>query len=358
MEEEFLLVQPDSGIPAAHAVGILDQAQPMTQAPESGTGPHPELLASMLETTTGICTTLAQVREQLTAARTRLATLAAAHDVRLLAAGTAAAPAPPQTIFPTPHYQRMQRLYGHLVTEAATCGCHVHVATPNKDASVAVINHLRPWLPTLLALSTNSPFHHGTDTGYASWRIIALSRWPTTHLPPHFASAAHYDDTLNALHTAGVLPPGANAYWLARPSLRLPTVEIRVADTAPTVDEAVLQAGLSRALVRTALDHWADGHTALPPANSHMENAALWTAARYGINGPAIDPHTGQQVPAPQLANTLLTMLRPALREAGDLDEIEYLLAQVLHHGTGADRQRRRTPEPGNSLVPTNQQQT
>ncbi|MEE1751548.1 carboxylate-amine ligase [Streptomyces sp. SP18CS02] len=340
VEEEFVLVHPDNGTPVPAGPGILARAARGGPPAEGATGIQRELLTSMVETSTGICADLADVRKDLTAARARLADIAGAEGARPLASGTPTTAAPPRSPSPTPHYQHMRHLYEGLVTETETCGCHVHIAIPDRPTAVAVLNHLRPWLPTLLALSANSPFHQGVDTGYASWRTMSLSRWPTTRIPPYFSSAAHYDETVAALHTGGVLPPGANAYWLARPSDHLPTVEVRVADVTATVDEAVLQAGLTRALVRTSLDALADGRAA-PRTADHMAHAALWTAARYGIDGPALHPHTGRQVAAGDLARELLTLVRPALKESGDWEEIDELLRWVLSNGNGADRRRR-----------------
>lgn len=334
VEEEFLLVRPDTGAPVSSAAAVLDRAARQdVPGARTGTGLHPELLASMAETATGICTDLGGVRLELAAARDRLMAAAREEGVRPLAVGVYPGPAPPRQVSQTVHYQSMHQLYRHLVTETETCGCHVHVGTLDKDEAITACNRVRPWLPTLLALSANSAFHNGVDTGYASWRTVALSRWPTVHMPPHLTSAAHHEETLAALHRTGVLPLGANAYWLARPSTHLPTVEIRVADVTATVDGAVLQAGLSRALVHTVLNEATDASTT--SIDDQLLAAAVWTAARHGINGPAIHPHTGHQVPAADLARDMLARIRPALRENGDLEEVERILSDVLCRGRG-----------------------
>ncbi|MEJ8652434.1 glutamate--cysteine ligase [Streptomyces sp. MS1.AVA.3] len=331
VEEEFQLVHEDTGQPAPYADAVLAHAAKLPP-PGDGSTLHGELLTSMVESATGICTSLAQVRRQLTGARSRLAQAAREEGVRLLALGVRPSPAAPRHVSPTQHYESMHQMYGHLVAETETCGCHVHVGTLDKDQAVTSNNHLRPWLPTLLALSANSAFHNGIATGYASWRTIALSRWPTTQMPPHFTSVDHYEETFAALHRGGVLPAGSNAYWLARPSRRLPTVEIRVADVSPTVDGAVLQAGLSRALVHTALND-PTPHQHRSRHDDQLLAAALWTAARHGIRGPALHPHSGHQTLAADLAQELLIALRPALRETGDWEEIEHLLADALRRG-------------------------
>ncbi|CAL9336419.1 carboxylate-amine ligase [Streptomyces albus] len=350
VEEEFILAGADE-VPAVHPETdvFTDDGPHEPGAPEDATALHGEMLTSMAETATGVCTDLTQVRAQLTAARARLSAAARAAGVQPLPLGTPPVPGPPRSAAPTPHYRHMRRLYGYLVTQSETCGCHVHVGTFDRETAVWAAGYLRPWLPTLLAISANSPFYKGVDTGYASWRTIMLSRWPTLEIPPHFPSAAAYDETVTTLQRGGVLPSGANAYWLVRPSYHLPTVEIRVADTTATIDEAVLQAGLVRALVHTALAARADGET--PPGMSdHMASAALWTAARHGLHGPALHPFTGRQVSAVGLAEEMMAILRPALRETGDLEEVQRLLDRVLRDGSGADRQRRTGRRPGDAF--------
>lgn len=325
VEEEFMLVAPDNGAPVSRATAVVAHA---TSAGQTAGAFHSELLATMVESTTGICTDLAQVRRQLVDARRTLAQAAAQEGAQLRAAGIPAHSAPPRPVTNTAHYHRMQALYGLLVTETETCGCHVHIGSLDMHTAVAVVNYLRPWLPTLLTLSADSASDNALATGYASWRTIALSRWPTVQIPPHFTSADHYHDMLALLQRSEVLPPGSNAYWLARPSLHVPTVEIRVADVA-TIDHAVLQAGLSRALVHAALQAHSDGRPA-PTFSDHQAAAALWMAARYGLAGPALHPNTGQELPATILARELLTQLRPALHTTGDLDEVEELITHSL----------------------------
>jgi carboxylate-amine ligase len=291
------------------------------------------MLATMVEATTGVCSALDQVRHQLTRARHRLARAAARERAQLTTTvprGSTTA----RSIGPDAHYHRIHRLYGDVMTEAENCGCHVHVGTLDFSAAIVASNHLRAWLPTLLALST-APHSDGT-TGYASWRTIATSRCPTVQIPPHFTSPAHYHDVLESLQRNGVLLPGTNAFWLARPSTHLPTIEVRVADVTDTVDQAVLQAALCRALVHTALEAHADGRP--PPAVTDQQAAAaLWTVARYGLNGPAVHPFGGHRVAATALAAELLTHLRPALRSIGDEDETEELFHRTL---TGRIRSR------------------
>jgi carboxylate-amine ligase len=205
--------------------------------------------------------------------------------------------------------------------------------------AVGVLNHLRPWLPTLLAVSVNSPFDQGRDSGYGSWRIQAQARFPGAGVPPWFASAAAYEQRLHRLVELGALADPGTTYWLARPSQRLPTVEIRAADAASTVDEAVLQAAIGRALVHTALAELDAGREA-PQIDDQLCAAALWSAARYGLHGPGIHPWDERRVAATSLLEELLNRVRPALEEAGDLATVRRSVRRLGHDGTGAARQR------------------
>ncbi|GLW09552.1 putative glutamate--cysteine ligase 2 [Microtetraspora sp. NBRC 13810] len=337
IEEEFLIVDARDGRPAPVNARL-------TEALGEGAGGAAEytveLLATMMESAAGVFTRLEELRAFLAGDRKRLARAAADLGVRLVATGTPViGPRAPRVVSDKRRYQDMRSLYGFLVSQQETCGCHVHVGVPDRETAVGVVNWLRPWLPTLLALSANSPFCDGVDTGYASWRTVALSRWPATAVPPYFASAAHYDEVTETLHRAGVLMRPLNPYWLARPSGRFPTVEVRAADVAATVDEAVLQAAVTRGLVRTAGAELAGGARA-PEVDGGLLEAALWTAARYGLAGPGVHPMTGRQVPAAELAQEMLDRIRPALRELGDEEEVDRLAAAVFRTGTGADRQR------------------
>ncbi|MGA5699962.1 carboxylate-amine ligase [Peterkaempfera bronchialis] len=341
VEEEFLLVDPDTrcGVPLAAAV--LERAGGLP-APAGDAAVHLELLASQVESATGVCTRLDELTRQLTAGRRRLAEAARAEGARLVSSGTPVLHGP-VGVAPGGRFRRIADAYAGVMSDYQSCGCHVHVGVPDRDTAVAVVNHLRPWLPTLLALSVNSPYDRGRESGCASWRAVEQSRFPGGGVPPWFPSAAAYDAALDRLVECGVLMDRAMTFWLARPSSHLPTVEIRAADAAIGVPEAVLQAALSRALVRTALAELAAGREAPPPggADGQLSAAALWAAARHGLSGPGVDPLLARQVPAPRLVERLLDLVAPELEETGDLAAARAAAARLLRVGTGAVRQCR-----------------
>jgi carboxylate-amine ligase len=337
VEEEFLVVDPVTYVPVPVSANVL-RSVPAGLVPGEL---KPELLTAQLESATGVCWTLAALRRQLDEARQALARAAAACGARVMAAGYAPVVdgATTLTVSDDERYRAIEHLYQGIATDYPACGCHVHVGVPDREAAVQVVNRLRPWLPVLLALSANSAFARGRDTGYASWRAAAQARFPGYGVPPVCRDAAAYDHALARQVRLGTTVDTRMTFWCARPSEHVPTVEVRVADVAATVDEAVLQAGLSRALVVRALHDVAAGRP-VPRTDPEVATAAMWTAARYGHAGPGIDPFREEEVPATVLLDNLLAYVDEALRELGDRDEVHRLAAQVVTTGTGADRQR------------------
>jgi glutamate---cysteine ligase / carboxylate-amine ligase len=201
------------------------------------------------------------------------------------------------------------------------------------------MNQVRPWLPALLALTGNSPFWLGVDTGYASYRSEVWNRWPTAGLPEVFASRATYDALVETLVATGSLREPTKLYWDVRPSARQPTLEFRVADVCMDVDEAVMVAGLARALAFT-------GHRAatrgepVPEPRPELLRAAKWRAARSGLDDDLVDVIGARALPATELVEVFLAAVRPGLEAAGDLEEVTELVRATVARGTGAARQR------------------
>jgi carboxylate-amine ligase len=335
VEEEFLLADPDTGATTPAAAEVLKVA---AEEPPTGGALHAELLRTQVEAATAPCLTLDELAGQLAAGRERLAAAARSCGVWLVGSGTAVLGGA-AVATEGPRFADIAARYAEVVREYEACGCHVHVAVPDLDTAVAVVNHLRPWLPTLLALAANSPIHHGRDTGYVSWRMIEQSRFPGSGVPPHFGSAADYTEQVDRLVDCGVLADAAMTFWLVRPSPNWPTVEFRVADTAVDVPGALLQAALSRALVLTALGDLERGREATP-LDDQVLAAAVWSAARHGLGGTGVHPVLGRQVPATALLDELIVRVAPALAEVGDLAPARELFGGVLRAGTGAERQR------------------
>jgi carboxylate-amine ligase len=223
--------------------------------------------------------------------------------------------------------------------EAVSCACHVHVAVPTRDLGVAVLNRIRGWLPVLLALSVNSPLWRESDSGWAGYRYVVQGIWPTATVPPRTRDAMEYDAAVADRIAAGDALDSRSIYYFARLSPRYPTVEIRIADTAPTVDEAVLLAGLCRALVMTAMTEAASDRPYLDLPEALVQNS-LDGAARLGLDALLVDPLTGRSSRGGVVLDRLIAQVTPALEAAGDRAVVSSLLADRLRRRSGAARQR------------------
>ncbi|MGW0231208.1 carboxylate-amine ligase [Actinopolymorpha singaporensis] len=337
VEEEFLLVDPSSRLPVPLAVEVLDTAR-AGRVPV-GASFQPELVRTQVEAATGICAEMSTVEDHLGVLRDVLGRAARTHLARIVSVGHPVLSDGPPPLTPGERFGRIHQRYAEIVGSYQSCGCHVHIGLPDRETAVAVLNHLRPWLPTLLALSANSALTEGRDTGYDSWRMVTQARFPGSGIPPYFTSATAYDREVARLVDCGVLVDPDMTFWLARPSSRYATLEVRAADAAATVEDALLQAALTRALVRTARADLASGRAA-PVVHDQVGAAAVWSAARHGLAGPAVDPVLGRQVPAKELLHQLLLRVRPALAETGDLPFVHRYVRHLLAAGTSAARQR------------------
>ncbi len=333
VEEEFVLLHPSTGatVPAAPDLVRMLGGEP---------GIQQELMQFQVETATGVCTGLDDVGRQLARLRRLAADAAERLGCRLVASGVAPYRTPGlAAVTAQPRYQELARRYGPVVADAGTCGCHVHVGVPSRDLGVQVLARLRPWLAPLLAVTANSPITGGRDTGWASWRYAIQSRRPTAVPPAVGPDAAAYDTAVRRLIGRGAALDERNVHFLARLSPRYPTVEVRVADVCLDADTAVLAAGLTRALVATALAQARRG-TPVPAAPDRQVAAALAAAARHGLAGAGVDPFTGQAADARTLLSRLLDHVGPAHSDRGDTQVITKLLRRLDDRGTGADRQR------------------
>src|SRR4051812_25073174 len=301
----------------------------------------PELMAQQVELGTSVCRSLDDVDGELRYWRGRAAAAAAAAatGARVAALATSPLPVQPQ---PTPgeRYTRMVERFGAVATDQLTCGCHVHVSVEDDEEGVAVLDRIRPWLAVLTALSTNSPFWQGKDTGYASWRSQTWSRWPSAGPTGPFGDAAGYSRLVEDVLATGTVIDDGQVYFDARLSSTWPTVEVRVADVVLRVDDAVTFAGLVRGLVDTAAREARDG-VGPPSVRAEVLRLAAWRAGRSGLSGDLVHPRTGRPAAAADVVGDLLEHVRPALRDAGDDRRVADGVAAMLDRGTGADLQRR-----------------
>jgi glutamate---cysteine ligase / carboxylate-amine ligase len=333
VEEEFLLVEPGTGRPQAVAGTVLQAA-----GQAAGADLDAELQQQQLETNSRPCRTLDELHHELR--RCRAAAAAAAGQAGAQVAALATSPVPVDTRpVRTERYERMAEDFGLTALEQLTCGCHVHVEIASADEGVAVLDRIGPWLAALLALSANSPFWNGQDSSYASYRHQVWGRWPSSGPTAPFGTTQAYRETIRQMVRSGVLIDPGMVYFDARLSERYPTIEIRIADVCLRADDAVLVAGLARALVETEARAWRDGKPA-GPARTELLRLAGWRASRSGLGDTLVHPVTGEPEPATSVIRMLTGHCRDALADAGDAGTAAALLSGLLERGNGAAFQR------------------
>ncbi|WP_241522000.1 glutamate--cysteine ligase [Arthrobacter pityocampae] len=335
IEEELLLVDGATGLPLAASWALLEE---YTHADQSGPTLEAELQQEMIEVVSSAPRTLARLVSDVVAGRAVADRTARAVGARAAALATSPLPGRPH-VHPTARFGAIIDRYGVLARENLTCGMHVHVFVTSPREGVGVLDRIRTWLPVLVALSANSPFVNGQDTGFASYRSQVWQGWPSAGPSPVYGSVGAYRAREDELMATGVLLDRKMLYFDARLSRTYPTVEIRVADVCLFAEDAGVIAALARGLVETAARDWRAG---LPPAK--MSAPALRLAglqARLsGLGGDLVHPLTGRPAPAWDVVVALLNHVLPALTEAGDTAAVVDGLLRLLDRGTGADRQR------------------
>lgn len=344
VEEELLLVDADRGTARAVATAALQDAadRDADGDQDDADGPGgtlaPELQQQQIEIDTHPQTDVAAVLDELREWRRRADEAALVGGARVAALATSPLPVDPETTT-FARFDRMVERFGLTTTEQLACGLHVHVSVESDDEGVAALDRIRIWLPSLLALSANSPFWQGKDSGYASFRSQSIDRWPSAGPTDLFGSPDAYHDLIAEMVASGVLLDEAMVYFDARLSSRYPTIEIRVADVCLEVEDSVLIAALARGLVETAAREWEMGEQA-PAVPSQLVRLAVWQAGRSGVSDQLVDPRTFRPRAARQVIDDLVEHIRPALKDSGDETWVTDAVERVFARGTGSQRQR------------------
>lgn len=354
VEEELLLVDSASGQARAVAAAVLRAAEeataeeptaeePTSSRPAGGRDDPDEVLdfelkLEQIETGTRPCVSLDDLGRVVRRCRSLAAEAARRVGVQVAAVATSPMAVEPSLTLKS-RYRRMADEFGLTAQEQLTCGCHVHVEVSSAEEGIAVLDRLQPWLAPLIALSANSPFWQGQDSGYESFRYQAWGRWPSSGPTQQFGSAQAYDDVTAAMVDTGTVLDQGMIYFDARLSRHYPTIEIRVADVCLHPDDAVLVAALVRSLVETAARSWRLGEPARP-VRTELLRLASWRASRSGLDGQLVGPVSHRPAAARDVVSELLEHVRPALTDAGDYAIVAGLLGDVLDRGNGARFQR------------------
>jgi glutamate---cysteine ligase / carboxylate-amine ligase len=333
VEEELLVVEATALEPVS-AGDWAAELQP--EVSSTGHRVSAELQQEQIEVISPPQTTLAEQLEAIHAGRALAEQAAATVGGRVVALATAPAGTVPHMV-PDTRFYRIGQQFGITATENLTNGFHIHVGVASRREAVTALDRIRIWLPVLLALSANSPFWQGRDTGYASYRHRVLSRWPVSGPTEVFGSAAAYDRHQTRLLNSEVPLDAAMFYYDARPSERQPTLEVRITDVCLDPTAAAVIAALARALVETAIR---EGHRPAPDVPASLLRSWSWMASRFGVEARLIDPIKEAPAPIGDVISQLLEVVHPVLADYGEEGPVETVVARILRHGTGAQLQR------------------
>ncbi|MFF3350972.1 glutamate--cysteine ligase [Streptomyces sp. NPDC002779] len=339
VEEEFVLADSRTRMAVRKASGVLVATRSRVGADHVAA----EMAQAQVENVGAVCSTAEELHRETTRLRCAAASAAHVQGCLLVASGSPVLGNPgPLPILDQPRYHRIARRFKQLVEDQCVNACHVHVGVPDRGEAIRTVGHLRPWMPLLLALTANSPFCNGVDTGYASWRSMVWDRWPCAGPPPLLHSAAQYETLVDQLVSSGAAFDPAMLYWQVRPSRHVPTVEVRIADVLPQAADTVAYALVVRGLVADALTRVRDG-APTPDVPDMLLRAACWRAARYGVDDTLVGTHRDgcPTLPAFELVDDLWARVEPHLERFGDASEVSHWLDRIRHSGNGATRQRR-----------------
>ena len=342
IEEELQLVDPDS-------LELVSRIEPILAAAGGETirdRVAPELVQSMLETTTRIAVTVAEAVDEIVDLRSRLGRIAADHGVALAAAGTHPfSRCDAQLVTDQPRYTELAERLGWLASRQPVFGLHVHIGAGSAAKAIAFADGLRNHVPELLALSANSPLRHGRPTDHASTRATILEDLPRSGLPPAIASFDAFEGIVDRGVRSGCFPDYTHIWWDVRPHPRLGTVELRICDAQTHVSSVAASAALVQSLAATVGSAFECGD--LAPAGSALvleENRRR--AARDGLEARLIDLEDDTERPAAEAIRALVERCTPAAAALGCAEELE-LVEQILACGNGADEQLRIYDETG-----------
>jgi carboxylate-amine ligase len=332
VEEEYQIVDTRGEL-RSHIDTLLAAA-----APKLGDQVKREMMQSVVEVGTTICDDVEQAREQLGQFRLTLSELLAPEGLRIACAGTHPfSKWQEQQITDYERYKMLEEELQDVVRALLIFGFHVHVAIPEPDLRIEVLNEARYFLPHLLALSTSSPFWQGRNTGLKSYRSVIWSNFPRTGIPPDIASFDEYENYVQLLVKTRSIDNGKKIWWDLRAHPSFPTLEFRVCDMPTRLEESVFLAAVMQAICAKLLKLRARnlGFRKYMPALI-AENK--WRAIRYGLDGMLIDLGKQAEVPMRELAIELMEFIDDVVDELGSRRAVSYI-DTLLSGGTSADRQ-------------------
>jgi len=305
-----------------------------------------EMHQSVVEVGTSVCNNIKEAKDEVKKLRRDMINLARENGLRLASAATHPfADWRVQEIYPDERYHNIVEDMQLVARANLIFGLHVHIGVEDRETAIHMMNHARYFVPHILALSTNSPFWLGMNTGLKSYRCKVFDKFPRTNIPDYFPSYGEYENFIKLLIKTGCIDNAKKIWWDIRPHPFFNTIEFRICDIPMRVDETIALAALIQATVAKLYKLYeANQGFRLYRRALIMENK--WRAARYGINGKMIDFGKQVQVPVRELILEYLKFVDDVVDELGSREEIEYV-HKIMEMGTGADRQIRVFEETG-----------
>lgn len=344
IEEEFQLIDPVTGELVSHMQALIEEGKVFLKEQIK-----PEMHQSVVEVGTNICANIEEARAEVVSLRAHLSQLAKENNLTIAAAGT----------HPFTHWNKVEITehprYKAIVEEMQDAaranlifGLHVHIGIDNREVGIHLMNAVRYFLPHIFALSTNSPFWVGRNTGFKSYRVKVFDKFPRTGIPDYFSSLSEYENYVKLLIKTNCIDNAKKIWWDVRLHPFFKTLEFRICDIPMRVDETMCLAALMQAvvvklyrLIRQNLGFRLYRRALI------MENK--WRAARYGIKGKLIDFGKQEEVDFKVLMFELLDFINDVVDDLGTRNEVYYVL-KILDEGTGADRQLKVWEDSGHNM--------
>jgi carboxylate-amine ligase len=333
IEEEFAIVDPETRELRSHIQEILEGGKVLLKEQIK-----PEMHQSVVELGTDICQSISDAREHVVELRSKLASLAGNAGLRIASAGTHPfSHWRDQLITEGERYKEIVKDMQQLARANLIFGLHVHVGIPNRESAIHVMNQARYFLPHLYAISVNSPFWVGQDTGLKGYRLKVFERFPRTGIPDAFESLSEYEDYCKLLVKTGCVDNAKKIWWDIRLHPFFDTLEMRVCDAQSRVDDTLAIAALIQAVI-AKLYKLLRHNTTFRVYRRRLLDENRWRASRYGIEGKLIDFGREAEVETRTLLNELLEFVSTEVDELGSKREMEHI-ERIMREGTGADRQ-------------------
>jgi carboxylate-amine ligase len=342
IEEEYQSIDPETRDLRSHIQAEIVQKGKTLLAERV----KPEMHQSVIEIGTGVNANIKEAGIELRSLRRQIIELARQNGLRLAAAGSHPfAQWQKQEIYPDDRYRTIVEDMKMVARANLIFGLHVHIGVEDRETAIQIMNGARYFLPHILALSTNSPFWEGMDTGFKSYRCKVFERFPRTNIPDVYTSWSEFENYVNLLIHTNCIDNAKKIWWDIRPHPHFPTLEFRVCDVPMRAEETIAIAALCQAVIAKLFQLHEKNQSFRHYSRSLiMENK--WRAARYGLDGKMIDFGKQTEVPVRSLMNEMLDFVSDVIPELDSADELAYI-HRIAEEGTGADRQLRVFAETG-----------